>query len=137
VYGVALLLAIALFYFQVVMFFDVIGQMVHTKAWLLKTMGPKHTGKILLLGCFFVLLFTHATQAAVWGMFLRRVRLVSSLTEGAYFAGASITTLGFGDILLKYPWRHLGTMIAITGVLMFGCSTALLFVILQDAWQHL
>jgi hypothetical protein len=48
----------------------------------------------------------------------------------------SITTLGYGDILLKYPWRHLGTLIAITGVLMFGCSTAFLFVVMHAVWQH-
>jgi hypothetical protein len=51
-------------------------------------------------------------------------------------SGASITTLGYGDILLKYPWRHLGTLIAVSGVLMFGCSTAFLFVILQSVWQN-
>jgi hypothetical protein len=37
---------------------------------------------------------------------------------------------------IRNPWRHLGTLIAITGVLMFGCSTAFLFVILQAVWQH-
>ena len=50
-----------------------------------------------------------------------------SVTEGIYFTAASITTLGYGDILLKHPWRHLGTLIAITGVLMFGCSAAFCF----------
>lgn len=58
------------------------------------------------------------------------------IKKGIYFTAASITTLGYGDILLKYPWRHLGTLIAINGVLMFGCSTAFLFVILQQVWHH-
>ena len=75
-------------------------------------------------------------EAAAWGLFLRWTRLIPSLTEGIYFTAATITTLGYGDILLKYPWRHLGTLIAITGVLMFGCSTAFLFVLLQDVWVH-
>ena len=42
--------------------------------------------------------------------------------------------------LRRYPaevsLETLGTLIAITGVLMFGCSTAFLFVILQDVWTH-
>jgi hypothetical protein len=49
--------------------------------------------------------------------------------------GRVITTLGYGDVVLKYPWRHLGTLIAITGVLMFGCSTAFLFLVLQEVWK--
>jgi hypothetical protein len=119
VYNFALLLALVLFYFHVVVVFDVIGEMLRYKAWLLKTLGPKHTSKILLLGCFFALMSAHVTQAGIWGLFLRRTRLLPSMTEGVYFTAASITTLGYGDVLLKYPWRHLGTLIAITGVLMF------------------
>jgi hypothetical protein len=75
-------------------------------------------------------------DAAAWGLFLRWTQVLSSITEGVYFSAASITTLGYGDILLTYPWRHLGTLTAITGVLMFGCSTAFLFVILQTVRQH-
>ena len=110
--------------------------MLRFKAWMLEHLGPKHTGKILLLGSFFALLLAHVTQAAVWGLFLRRTQLLPSITDGVYFSAVSITTLGYGDILLKYPWRHLGTLIAITGVLMFGCSTAFLFVVLQAIWEH-
>jgi len=136
VYGFALLLALVLFYFHVMVIFDVLGEMLRYKASMLEHLGPKHTGKILLLGSFFTLMLAHVSEAAVWGLFLRWTRLLPSITEGVYFTAASITTLGYGDILLRYPWRHLGTLIAITGVLMFGCSTAFLFVILQAVWQH-
>ena len=56
VYGFALLLALVLFYFHVMVIFDVIGEMLRYKAWLLEKMGPKHTGKLLLLGCSFALM---------------------------------------------------------------------------------
>ena len=62
VYGFALLLALVLFYFHVVVIFDVIGEMLRYKAWLLENMGPKHTGKLLLLGCFFVLMSAHVAE---------------------------------------------------------------------------
>jgi len=136
VYGCAVLLALVLFYFHVFVIFDVLAEMLRFKAWMLAHLGPKHTGKIYLLGSFFALMLAHFVEAAVWGLFLRRAGLFTSITEGIYFTAASITTLGYGDILLKFPWRHLGTLIAITGVLMFGCSTAFLFVILQEVWQH-
>ena len=137
IYGFAVLLALVVFYFHVVVIFDVIAEMLRFKAWMLEHLGPKHTGKIFLLGSFFALMLAHVAEALAWGLFLRWTRLLPSVTEGTYFTAASITTLGYGDILLKYPWRHLGTLIAITGVLMFGCSTAFLFVVLQDVWQHL
>jgi zinc transporter len=136
VHAVALLLALVLFYFHLVVIFDVIGEMFLTKAWLLEHVGPNHTGKIFLLGCFLTLTFAHVVEAAGWGLFLRGTRLLPSITEGIYFTAASLTTLGYGDVLLKYPWRHLGTLIAITGVLMFGCSTAFLFVVLQRVWVN-
>ena len=132
----AVLLALALFYFHLVVIFDVIGEMFRTKAWLLAHVGPNHTGKIFLLGCFLTLTFAHVVEAAGWGLFLRGAGLLPSITEGIYFTAASLTTLGYGDVLLKYPWRHLGTLIAITGVLMFGCSTAFLFVVLQHVWVN-
>ena len=132
----ALLLALVLFAFHVFVIFDASGEVVRHKAWLLAHLGPENYGKIILLGCFLLLMLAHVAEAAAWGLFLRWTRLIPSLTEGIYFTAATITTLGYGDILLKYPWRHLGTLIAITGVLMFGCSTAYLFVILQDVWVH-
>ena len=136
IYAFAVLLALVLFYFHVVVILDVAGEMLRYKEWMLEHLGPKHTGRILLLGSFFALLSAHVAEAAVWGLYLRWTRLLASITEGVYFTAASITTLGYGDILLKYPWRHLGTLIAITGVLMFGCSTAFLFVVLQAVWEH-
>lgn len=137
VYAFALLLALGLFYLHLVVIFDVIGEIIRIKPWLLEKMAAKAVGKLILLGCFFALLSVHVTQALVWGVFLRWARLLTSVTEGVYFSAVSITTLGYGDILLKYPWRHIGSLIAITGVLMFGCSTAFLFVVLQDVWTHL
>lgn len=136
VYGFALLLTIMLFYFHVLVIFDVIGEMLRFKGWMLESLGANHTGKIILLGSFFTLMLAHFAEAAVWGLFLRATRLLPTISEGIYFTAASITTVGYGDILLTYPWRHLGTLIAITGVLMFGCSTAFLFVILQEVYHH-
>lgn len=136
IYGFALMLSLILFYFHVVVIVEVIAEMQDLKAWMLEHLGPQHTGKIFLLGSFLTLLLTHIAEAGVWGLFLWRTGLLSSTTDGIYFAAVSLTTLGYGDILLKYPWRHLGTLIAITGVLMFGCSTAFLFVVLQEVWQN-
>lgn len=82
IYAFALLLALALFYFHVVVIFDVLGQMLRYKAWLLENMEPGNAGKLLLLGCFFALMSAHVAQAAVWGLYLRSTRLLPSIREG-------------------------------------------------------
>lgn len=136
VFGFAFLLSLVLFYFHVVVIFDVIGEMLRNKAWLIEQVGLQRSGRLILLGCFFALMLAHMIEAAVWGLYLYATRLMPNFWDGTYFTAVSITTLGFGDVLLKHPWRHLGTLIAITGVLMFGCSTAFLFVVVQDVWEH-
>lgn len=135
--SVAVTLTVAMFYFQLVIIFDVAGEFIYHKPWLIENMGPKNAGKIFVLGCFLAMMLMHLTQAAVWGLFLRYYGFFPTIADGMYFSASSITTLGYGDILLKFPWRHIGTLIAITGVLMFGCSTAFLFLILQEFWLHL
>lgn len=137
IYGLAVLLTIALFGLHVTVIFDVIGELLRFDDWLRERVGANDTGKIVLAVSFFTLLLTHFTEAAVWGGFFRATRLLPTLSAGIYFAASSITTVGYGDVVLKYPWRHLGALIAISGVLMFGCSTAFLFVILQRVWHHL
>ena len=64
-----LLLSLVLFYFHVVVIFDVIGEMLRCKAWLLENMEPNDAGKLLLLGCFFALLLAHVTEAAMGSVF--------------------------------------------------------------------
>ena len=61
---------------------------------------------------------------------------LASFSDGWYFAGVSHTTLGYGDVVLSKPWRSLGPICAINGLLTFGCSTAFLFLVLQMIWQH-
>ena len=130
----ALLLAMVLFLFHVVVIIDVAAELLRREAWLLEHFS-QYAGKIALLGSFFILFAAHLAESAAWGLFFRGARLLPSVTEGVYFTAVSLTTLGYGDVVLKYPWRHLGTLIAITGVLMFGCSTAFLFLVLQEVWK--
>ncbi|NEX20954.1 two pore domain potassium channel family protein [Thiorhodococcus mannitoliphagus] len=135
VYLLALLLALLLFSFHVVVILDVVGELFGHEAWLLAHLS-RLAGEAALLGCFFVLFAAHFIEAAAWGLFLRWTRLFPSTLEGIYFAATSATTLGYGDVVLPRPWRQLGPLIAIHGVLLFGCSTAFLFVILQHVWAQ-
>jgi len=139
VYTIALLLALLLFSLHAVVLFDVAGRLLlETHGKLEKTLGFHHSGKLIVIGCFAVLLTAHLAEAAVWALFLKRHGLVSDFGEGFYFTGVTVTTLGYGDVILPPPWRQLGPLLAIAGVLKFGCSSAFLFVVMQTVWaDHL
>jgi Ion channel len=82
-------------------------------------------------------LFTaHIAETAMWAAFFWKSGHLASFGDGWYFAGVSHTTLGYGDVVLRRPWRSLGPISAINGLLTFGCSTAFLFLVLQSIWQH-
>ena len=132
----ALLLSLSLFVLHVVVILDAAGALVDHEEWMLAHLG-NYPGEVVLFGCFFVLFAAHLAESAARGLFLRWTRPSSSILDGLYFAATSPTTLGFGDLLLPKPWRQLGSFIAIHGALMFGCSTAFLYVVLQHIWaQH-
>lgn len=130
----ALLLVLALFYLHTHVLFDTARLLVDSKDRLIETLGPHRMGKTLILGCFVVLFATHVAEALVWALFLRWRRILASVPEGLYFAAVTLTTLGYGDVVLSRPFRQIAPLIAISGVLMFGCSTAFIFVLMQQIW---
>lgn len=136
--ALATLLVLGLFFVHTVLLFDIADLMVGSEQWIAEQFGEHRIGKVIILACFLVLFAMHIAEAAVWGIFLSRQRLLPSFSDGFYVAGVSISTLGYGDVVLPRPWRHLGPVISISGVLMFGCSTAFLFVLMQGMWtRHL
>ena len=72
-------------------------------------------------------------EAAAWGLFLRWTELIPKPSEGISFTAATITTLGYGDILLKYPRRIISRDIDCDDDVV---GWTLLFVILQDILNH-
>lgn len=136
VFGLALALALGIFLFHTGVLFEVADHLLAAKAWLAGNYGQAIAGRAIILFTFFALFITHVIEASAWGMFFWRSGLSPSFTEGVYFSAASITSLGYGDVLLPSPWRMLGPLVAISGALMFGCSTAFLFLVLQKVWVH-
>ena len=134
VFSMALVLAAGIFFFHTGILFEVARHLFSANTWLTHSYGSATAGKAVVLASFFVLFITHFLEAAAWGLFLWRKELFQTFTEGVYFSAASITALGYGDVVLPPPWRMLGPLVAISGILMFGCSTAFLFLVLQKVW---
>lgn len=99
-------------------------------------LAPRLMDILLVVGAISGLFAAHIGETAMWGVFFWKSGRLASFSDGWYFAGVSHTTLGYGDVVLRKPWRSLGPISAINGLLTFGCSTAFLFLILQSVWQH-
>lgn len=61
-------------------------------------------------------------------------RRIRKLRRSPVLFGGYYTALGYGDIVLDTHWRLLCGFEAINGLMLFGVSTALLFIIFQRFW---
>ena len=84
----------------------------------------------------FVLWLFLATILEIWAWATLYLVLgaFGSLEQALYFSTVTFTTLGYGDITLD-DWRLLSSFEAANGLLMFGWSTALVFVAVQWIYE--
>jgi hypothetical protein len=134
VYSTGVILAAVLFAFHTWVIFETAFLLSWTAGPAIKLVGVHVAGPLLILASFFVLFITHLLEAAVWALLFWKIRQFATFGEGLYFSGTSLTALGYGDIVLRPPWRGLGPVMATNGLLMFGCSTAFLFFVIQRIW---
>ncbi|OJV03006.1 MAG: hypothetical protein BGO12_23785 [Verrucomicrobia bacterium 61-8] len=137
VYLFGLLLAAGLFAMHTWVIFEMGWVLMHHAARITKGPEAHVFGPLIILVAFFILFLTHLAEAAAWALLFWRMKEFPTFSESLYFTGTSITALGYGDLVLRPPWRVLGPIMAINGLLMFGCSTAFLFLIIQKIWVSL
>ncbi|MGB5632863.1 MAG: ion channel [Waterburya sp.] len=65
-------------------------------------------------------------QIGVWAASFILAGQFSNYQEAFYHSAVNFASLGYGDIVMQPPWRLLGAMEAISGILMLGLSTATL-----------
>ena len=86
----------------------------------------------LKLSIFVMWLFLATViEVWAWAMLYLFLGAIQELEKAVYFSTVTFTTLGFGDITLDEEWRLLSSFEAANGLLMFGWSTALVFVAVQ------
>lgn len=73
------------------------------------------------------LLLLHLLQIIVWAVVYDLKGCFPSFDISFYYSATSYTTVGYGDVIPPLHWRIFGPMEAVTGVLMFGWSTGVLF----------
>ncbi len=73
----------------------------------------------------------HLAQIALWSGLFLVCGQVETFDKAFYFSAQNYTSLGYGDVVLTSPWRILGPLEAISGLLLFGLSTAIMFAVLS------
>lgn len=71
-------------------------------------------------------------QVGIWGLIFLWLGEFTEYYEAVYHSAVNFASLGYGDIVMSKPWKLLGPLEAINGVLMLGMSAAGLMVILQN-----
>lgn len=90
----------------------------------------------ILIRVVFGLLLLHLLQISVWAAVYDLRGCFPSFDMSFYYSATSYSTVGFGDVIPPHPWRIFGAMEALTGVLMFGWSTGLIFTVVHHLLSH-
>ncbi len=97
-----------------------------------------YSGVVILSGIAVFLLCLHMLQIALWaGVFwwLVEIPAITTFVDSFYFSMITYTTVGYGDIVVPVgEGRLLSGFASINGILLFGWSTALLFMTVEKLW---
>jgi hypothetical protein len=74
----------------------------------------------------------HLVEIALWAFFYAWRDALPDMTTALYFSAMTYTTTGYGDVVLPGPWRLVGGVEALTGILMCGWSAAFFFAVVDQ-----
>lgn len=75
---------------------------------------------------FLAIVGAHTVQIYVWAMAFWLTGALQTFPESIYFSLVTYAALGYGDVVLGEQFRIFGAMESVTGLLMFGITTAFL-----------
>jgi hypothetical protein len=102
----------------------------------LHRMGTSFWIDVAIVGlALFLTLMAHLIEIALWAVLFVILGEFSQFGTAYYHSGVNYTTLGYGDLIMSPSWRLLGPLEAANGMLMFGVSTGMIFVLIQRLVQ--
>lgn len=70
-----------------------------------------------------------------WVILLLTLGVFPTFEETLYFSTVTMTTVGYGDVVVGKAWRVLAGFQAINGSFLFGWSTALVFSVVEATYR--
>ena len=77
------------------------------------------------------MILLHLIEIALWASLYEWTGAMPDLPSALYFSIVTYTTTGYGDLVLPEPWRLVGGVEALTGILMCGLSTGFFFAVVS------
>lgn len=89
----------------------------------------------LPIGALVVVMFlASCVEALMWAVVYVELGAFDNIEDAGYFSMVTLTTLGYGDVLMDPPWRILAGFEAANGVIVFGWTTALIYAAVQRVY---
>ena len=85
----------------------------------------------LLIRVTWLLILIHVAEITVWALFYLWGGCLPDAESAFYFSGVTYSSIGYGDLVLPKPWRMLGPVEGLTGILMCGLSAGLFFAVVS------
>ena len=106
--------------------------------WILRSPALVDTrfwpGTWLVIRVVWSLVAIHVLEIGIWAWFYWWQGCMPDAESALYFSGVTYATIGYGDVVLPEPWRMLGPVEGLVGILMCGLSTALFFAFLSRVY---
>jgi len=90
----------------------------------------------VLVQLFAVLLLLHLMQVSLWAL-LYWWQIGWDFNTALYFSTVTYATIGYGDVVPPTQWRLVAVTEGLTGVLMLGWSSALVFAVVVRMFETL
>ena len=85
----------------------------------------------VLIAIVAIMLATHFVEVMAWAVFFWATNMLPDFITSMFFSINSYTTLGASNITLTGRWKGMDGFEAMTAMLMFGWSTAVLAAVVQ------
>ena len=90
---------------------------------------PSRVGStVLMVRLTGLMVCIHILEILLWAM-LYRWKCFATWEAAFYFSTGTYSTVGTGEVMLQQPWRQLGPIESLTGVLMCALSASFLFAV--------
>lgn len=80
----------------------------------------------------------HSVEIWMWALMYLRfgIGVIDNLETALYFSTVTMSTVGYGDVVLPASWRLMSGMQAASGMILFGWSTAFIFEVLAMTYNR-